>query len=196
MYVAAVLCARGTSSPVRIRNMSPSGALIEGALEVAEGELVHLVRGGLTAEAWVVWSTAGRCGLKFSAPVEVKRWLSPPTNAEQQRVDALVRLVQAGAVPLPVPDLDPPAVTELDHTRRFADDLRRVEALLGTLSDRLAEHPRIVEEHGEALQSLDIAMQTLAAIAAELAGRADGDSDGAKLGSLRRSAIKALNRPA
>ena len=191
MYVAAVLCSSGgASSPVRIRNMSPTGALIEGGFAVARGETVHLVRGGLSTEACAVWCASGRCGLKFPRSVEVKSWLAPPGNGEQQRVDALVRLVQAGAVPLPVPELDPPVVASVGRAAQFADDLGGVGAMLGALSDALAEHPRVIAEHAGALQSLDIAMQMLAAIAEEL--RDGADAAGTKLCSLRRSMAEAL----
>ena len=174
--------------------MSPAGALIEGGFELQQGETAQLVRGGLSTEARAVWCSSGRAGLNFPRSVEVKRWLAPPTNAEQQRVDALVRLVQAGAVPLPVPALDPPVVTggASERGKQLADDLHGVRAMLAGLSDALAEHPRLIAEHARALQSLDIAMQMLSAVAGELC---DGGGDGeavAKLCSLRRSMAEVL----
>jgi hypothetical protein len=191
MYVAAILCRGGESLQVRIRNMSPTGALIEGAFELADDETVHLVRGALSSEAQVVWCSGGRAGVDFAREVEVKRWLAPPTNAEQQRVDALVRLVQAGAVPLPVPELEPPAGAAVEQSVQHAEDLNGVRTMLGTLSDALADHPRIIAEHAGAVQSLDIAMQVLAAIADELRDGGGGEPT-AKLCSLRRSMMEAL----
>ncbi len=194
MYVAAVLCSGGASSPVRIRNMSPTGALIEGGFAVGRGETVHLVRGGLSTEARAVWWSNGRCGLNFPRSVDVKSWLAAPTNGEQQRVDALVRLVQAGAVPLPVPELDPPANADVGRAVQLADDLGGVGAMLGALSNALAEHPHVIAEHAGALQSLDIAMQMLAAIACELRDGAGSAEGAAKINSLRRSIAEAHGR--
>src|SRR5579885_2200883 len=74
LYLAAALYCDGSSSLVKIRNISPTGALVEGPLIPAPGSLVQLVRGQLIVHGLVAWSADARCGLKFSGTVEVQKW--------------------------------------------------------------------------------------------------------------------------
>ncbi|HEV8408225.1 MAG TPA: hypothetical protein VGQ34_09865 [Sphingomicrobium sp.] len=192
IYLAAALYCDGASAPVKIRNMSTAGALVEGAVLPDLGSLVQLVRGGLIVHGLVSWSSDGRCGLKFSGLVDVQRWQAVPSNNEQQRVDEIVRLVKAGAVPLAVPPL---AKTDDRGETPDADisgDLRRAAQLLDCLCNVLASDPDIIERQGSALQNLDIAIQMIGAVEAVIAGGPNLDSDGARLGALRISADQAL----
>ena len=194
LYLAAALYCDGFSCPVKIRNISISGALIEGAAIPAEGSLVQLVRGALIVHGLVAWSREGQCGLKFSGCVDVQQWRASPSNSEQQRVDEIVRLVKAGAVPLPVPPLSKIAEPQevRDASSDLAADLGRASKLLENLGGVLASDLEIVTRHGTALQNLDIAMQVLAAVEAILAGDSDLEIDATKLPGLRRSADQAL----
>lgn len=193
LYMSAVLCCDGFSSPVKIRNLSSSGALIEGPIVAALGSFVQLVRGGLNVGALVVWSGEGKCGLKFSELIDVPQWRAAPTNVEQQRVDEIVRLVKAGAVPLPVrrSSLTNPG-DGVETNAAILGDLRRASELLGNLGEMLTSDPDIVARHGTALQNLDIAMQVIAAAKAVIAGQSDPEVGATKLEGLRRSADQAL----
>lgn len=196
LYLAAALYCDGTSSPVKIRNISTTGALIEGAAIPPAGSLVQLVRGGLIVHGLVAWCTEGRGGLKFSGSVDVQQWRASPSNSEQQRVDEIVRLVKAGAVPLPVPPLSKIAESQ-DDCETSADlpaDLGRASKLLEVLGGVLASDPDVVTRHETALQNLDIAMQVIAAVEAILAGDSDLEIDATKLPGLRRSADQALKQ--
>lgn len=197
IYLAAALYCDGTSSPVKIRNISPTGALVEGAAVPSPGSLVQLVRGGLIIHGLIAWVADGRCGLKFSGSVDVRQWRASPGNAEQHRVDEVVRLVKAGAVPLPIPPLahQNDLADIKDASAEVSGDLNRVSALLESLGTALSADLDVVARHGPALQSLDIALQMLAAVDAVIGGRADHESDPMKLASLRRSAEQALHRP-
>lgn len=199
IYLAAALYCDGSSSPVKIRNISETGALIEGASLPGLGSLVQLVRGGLIVHALVAWVSEGRCGLKFSGCVDVQQWRAVPTNSEQQRVDDIVRLVKAGAVPLPVPHLAQsaePDCSDDDENVVICGDLKRAASLLANLGEALAADPEIVSRHGSLLQNLDIAMQVIAGVEATIAGHNDSGSDAVKLAGLRRSADQALKRSA
>ena len=101
LYLAATLYCDDHSFPVKIRNISPTGALLESRTVVTAGVLVQLVRGSLIVHGLVAWAEDGRYGLNFSGSVDVQQWRATPMNAEQQRIDEVVRLVKAGAVPLP-----------------------------------------------------------------------------------------------
>ena len=196
LYLAAALYCDGSSCPVKIRNISASGALLEGTSIPSVGSLVQLVRARLIVHALVAWAKDGRCGLKFSGSVDVQEWRASPSNSEQQRVDEIVRLVKAGAVPLPVPPLSEVLEAEDigDPSGELSADLQRASKLLDTLGGVLASDPDIVTHHGTALQNLDIAMQVIAAVEAILAGRSDLEIDATKLLGLRRSADQALQQ--
>ena len=188
IYLAAALYCDGASSSVRIRNISATGALVEGAAIPGSGALVQLVRGGLIVHALVAWSADGRCGLKFSGSVDPQAWRAAPTNTEQQRVDQVVRLVKAGAVPLPVPPLAQPSESS-DFGQDLSEDLRSVSELLNRLGEVLAGDIDVVTRHGTSLQHLDIALQVIGAVNAIIGGK---DSDSTKLVALRRSTEQAL----
>jgi hypothetical protein len=181
-----------SSVPVKIRNLSPTGALIEGSCipVPVPGSAVRLVRGRLAAHALVAWSADGRFGLKFAGPIDIVAWRAAPVNNEQGRVDDIVRLVKAGAVPLSVGQLSladgrlSPA--ELSH------DLRLASQLLGRLGDAFSSDVVIAANHGAAFQQLDIAMQVIAAVEEIVAGDCDLESGACKLDGLRRSVQQAL----
>lgn len=196
IFLAAVLYGGSTPTPVKIRNISPSGALVEGPVIPPVATPVKLVRGGLTAHGLVAWSVEGRCGLKFSSCVDVQQWRATPTNSEQKRVDEVVRLVKAGAVPLPVPPIvrmGSPVEVQ-DTAAELAGDLFRASELLNQLGGALAGDCDIVTRHGTELQKLDIAMQIIAAVEAIIAGRSDTASAAAKLLGLRKSVDQALQQ--
>jgi hypothetical protein len=194
LYLGAALYCDGSSTAVRIRNMSPGGALLEGAVLPEVGALVQLVRGSLIIHGLVIWCSAGRCGLKFSGLVAVEQWRACPSNVEQQRVDEVVRLVKAGAVPLPV-------ATVSEHKQRaeaaeagseLPQDLRRVCELLEQLGDVLACDPDVISRHGTALQNLDIAIQLIAGVQEVVTGPNNWETDTVKLAGLRRNADQVL----
>jgi len=178
--------------------MSFNGALVESAVMPEVGALVQLVRGSLIVHGLVVWAVDGRCGLKFSGSVDVQQWRAAPANSEQQRVDDVVRLVKAGAVPLPVAPLGEPDRRDdaPERGEEIADDLRRVSELLDDLGGALAGDADVVTRHGTALQNLDIAMQMIAAVQSMFVGRNDRESDCVRAAGLRRTANQALRRGA
>lgn len=197
LYLAAALYRDGSSSPVRIRNISATGALLEGAVVPGSGTLIQLIRGGLIVHGLIAWSMPGRCGVKFSGQVDLQRWRASPTNTDQERVDDVVRLVKAGVVPLPFPSLGQsgrPCSEIPEHGAALAGDLRRVCELLDKLGEDLANDSEVVMRHGRTLQGLDISVQLVAVIEALVAEDPQVDFGPAKLEALRRSADQALKR--
>jgi len=188
LYLAATLYCDDHSFPVKIRNISSTGALLESRTMLTAGVLVQLVRGSLIVHGLVAWAEDGRYGLKFSGSVDVQQWRATPMNAEQQRVDDVVRLVKAGAVPLPIeaPSSDRPDAIEL------STDLQRASGLIGKLADRLAKDSVVVALYATELQNLDIAIQVIAAVEGMLSGKTDLGTGAAKFASLRKSVNQAL----
>ena len=192
MYLAASLCSGGSSVPARIRNLSAAGALVEAAVVPSPSSQVRLIRGRLVVGGAIAWSDAGRCGVQFSDLVKVQEWLSSPANTEQLRVDETVRLIKAGTIPDPVTVAATREVGDV-AAAQIADDLARTSALLEALDDALARDPEAVVRNAVPLQNLDIAAQTLAALAQAVMSGGSDPAIIAKLGHLRRSAIQAVN---
>ena len=158
MFVAAVMRVGDEQAPVRIRNMSANGALIETPVAPRTGTSVIIARGSLVAEGVVMWSSEKKCGLRFSSELSVKDWLAPPAKIEQQRVDDIVALVKAGGggssgVPLPEPA---PRSAE-----PILDRLERVIGLIQELENDLISSDETVARHGAKLQNLDLALQII-----------------------------------
>lgn len=89
MFIAASLIWEQHRNPVKIRNMSITGALVESPVVPPLGSSALLVRGSFSAGGRVVWSDRNRCGIHLTAAVHVRDWLTPPSNAEQQRRSGL-----------------------------------------------------------------------------------------------------------
>jgi hypothetical protein len=193
MFLAAALRTGGDQAPVKVRNMSPNGAMFESPVTPVVGAKVDLIRGALVARGTVIWSCASKCGVRFCSEVSVKDWLAAPTKVQQQRVDEMVALVKAGRT-------DPPADNESSHEPRsydqLIDDLAAVVGLMQDLEDDLAASDATLERHGLKLQNLDIAMQMLRAVASELKPNGtESPISMARLADLRVACAQALGMP-
>ena len=165
MFLAAVFRAGTEQAPAKVRNMSSKGAMIESSLTPTVGSTVDLMRGALLAQGTVIWNSGNRCGVLFSSEIVAKDWLAAPTKVQQNRVDYIVALVRAGGA-------DARLDFEATHTPRshkqLVDDLGVVIVLLQDLEDYLATSDANSERHAMKLQNLDIGMQMLRAVGAEL----------------------------
>lgn len=138
LFLVAILSVGATSNTVRVRNLSPTGALVEGAALPAVGSAIVLRRGSLDAAGTLVWAADGRAGLSFSAPVAVAAWL--PTK-EAARPLALTRLSPLAAIA----------------------DLERLTGELAAFGEALSGDPDVVATHPE-IQFFDAAGQRLVKI--------------------------------
>lgn len=188
LFLAAVLRSETEQVPARVRNMSLKGAMVEAPICPPKGTKVQLIRGSLIAHGEVMWTEGGQCGLRFASDVSVKDWLAAPSKVEQQRVDEIVSLVKAGAIPAEFGGARPEG-SELQAEDRAVSELEQVVALLLSLEDDLAASNETLQRHAPMLQNLDIAVQMLRAIANKLAGTVH---DGAALQDLRVVCAEAL----
>lgn len=166
MFVMATIYAGTGSAPVKVRNLSSSGALIEGPVLPHPGTQVRLSRGGLSITADIVWQKDGRAGLRFESVVSVADWL-PHGRAisAQQRVDEIVQQAKdTSNGMLPVASIDYPGS---QIAKLSATDLTRLRLAIQSLAEDLAADPAAVERHGSKLQTLDIAAQALGRLASE-----------------------------
>lgn len=190
LFLAAIMHGDGFSAPVKVRNMSATGALVEAAAMPEKGAAVQLVRGSLAIAGEVVWSSEGRCGLHFSSLVSVREWLAPPANRDQQRVDDAVRLLKSGVIPL----ASVAGTAKSAGSGQFEADLRAVARLLEALTEQLISNEATLLAHGDELQTLDIAVQTLDAVAGAMGREGAEGAIFSRIENLRASCRQALAR--
>jgi hypothetical protein len=156
LFVAAILYSGGRAAPVRIRNMSPSGALLEGAGIAEAGTAVTLKRGSLEAFGVVAWSADLKAGIAFSGPVEIASWMSRKPPSHQARVDEIVAEIRTGH---PGPDHLRPAPRTYGAGSLEAE-LAQLRADLSRLGGKLASDPALIAAHPE-IQMLDVSVQRI-----------------------------------
>lgn len=162
IFVMAALYAAGRSvAPVRVRNISRNGALIEGGALPAPGANVRLSRASLSAGGTIVWVEGSKGGLQFDAPISVANWLPQGRRGiGQQFVDELFHQKRLGAT-----NEKPPAPASKGYG--FAEELLELRMLLESAGEELALDGIIATRHTVALQAIDGVAQTLARLAAE-----------------------------
>ncbi|RST30410.1 PilZ domain-containing protein [Sphingomonas ginkgonis] len=153
MFVGATLRRGEATTPVKLRNMSESGVMIEGVEGLAVGSEINIQRGRLAAVGTVVWSAGRQTGVRFRYPERVDIWLKPIGSVQQHQVDEVIRQWRAGegeSVPFVHAT---PAVTQA----RVPEIIR----LLSELEDALTADVLVLAQHGDKLQNLDLALQLL-----------------------------------
>jgi hypothetical protein len=169
----------GRILPVRIRNLSETGAMLEGAGLPDAGMKLVLARGDLHVSAVVAWAAGGRRGVRFDGPTPVHEWtggtkprpLDCTGLRDQRKVDALQAEARSeatsGRALRELPVAAPSAVSP-DLDSRLAHELGYVQRLLENLGDELIKDLFLVQRHGQSLQSLDLVSQILGHVAAIL----------------------------
>lgn len=158
LFVMATIYVGRRVLPVKIRNISDAGAMVEGPSLPVELEDVILARGSLTGTARVRWTAHGRAGLIFTSPVDATQWLPHAAQTGQQRVDHYVQQLKEQRPPgrVPVPETSGcPSVSELLAMKTAVEDL----------AADLAEDPNVIARHVNKLQTLDIVAQALTRLA-------------------------------
>lgn len=154
LFVAATLYADTGSTPVNIRNMSQSGALIEGSVLPDVGKRITLKRGRLQVAASIAWRVERKAGVRLESAVHVSDWMARQLSSAQERVDAMLSIAR-----------DDP----LSASATAANGLGRdsIETELGQLRVELIELEHaltadviVVATHPE-IQTLDISVQRI-----------------------------------
>ena len=174
LLLSGTIEAADLKGPVRIRNLSETGALLEGPTLPAVGQHLVLRRLQMEIGAAVMWLDNSRCGVKFDGSISVSgwregNWIAPVVTAEQARIDSIQAALRAGA---------PPEPSEARHARarlsqrnvdvRIASELIALRGTLEKTGEMLSEEPAVVEHYAETLQNFDIACQILGHLAAVL----------------------------
>lgn len=179
LMLAAAIEAGSLSVPVRIRNLSEAGAMIDGPTLPEPGSTLLLTRLDLSVGATVIWSGEGRCGLRLNGEIAVDDWVAgvrrPGSGASlgQLQVDQIQAALRTGAVmpPEEKQPVAPPGDAE-PIGKRVAAELARVKRMLDSANDELSDDVELLTRHARALQSLDVAAAIVDSLAAVIA--ADG----------------------
>ena len=155
-FVAATIYSDEDAIPVRIRNMSPSGVLTEGADLPEPGTPVTLKRGCLQASGEVAWKADQKAGIAFSATVHVASWMSRLPSSHQERVDAIVSDFKGGKRA----DGHGQAAVTPSGIRSLEADLLALRTGLAQLGDSLVNDVILVATHPE-IQILDVSVQRI-----------------------------------
>lgn len=163
----AVLKAGDSQQPVKVRNLSTSGALVDGGALPPAGADVNLLRGSLGISGKVVWSENGRCGVMFAERVRVKDWLAKGgVHQDQNRTDKLIAQIRKGEAAVPQLRPQPRKRFGLGIIEgRLADEIAYVIRLLESLGDDLANDRLLVARHAASVQGIDLAGQILGHVA-------------------------------
>ncbi|MDZ4308775.1 hypothetical protein [Allopontixanthobacter sp.] len=160
MFVLAALSGGTFAGPVKIRNLSSTGALIEGAGLPATGTKVTLRRGESSASGIVVWSSNGKAGLRMDSRVDVSAWM-PGGREHQNSIDHVVETIRKEAALNVITAVPEPSVSV------SSNELLSLADAISKLADDLSDDDGIVVRFGTKLQALDIVAQVLRKLAAE-----------------------------
>ena len=151
VFLSATLLAAGVTLPVRIRNISPTGVLLDGAGLPPQGSVIHLRRGSLSAGGEIAWQRDGLCGVRFDTAVVVNDWVRRTEHKGQARVDEMIALVRN------LPNDRGGAA----GPQESADSLRSISADLTQSCERLANLPDVVATCSDEILRLDAIAQRL-----------------------------------
>lgn len=156
LFVKATLhFAQGCCS-VKIRNISPTGALIESGQLPRRGTQVEIRRGSERALGTLIWRREGKAGIAFHALVDVSLWFpkSAPLVPMQNSFQVFKSAPEAA-----FPSKLTPAITPRD--------IEAVAVLLDDLADTFAKDAGVRFNYGPKLQALEIASEMLRKLATE-----------------------------
>ena len=163
MFVTGTLYAAGGSTPVRIRNLSRRGALVEAAGLPPAGTIVRLSRGSFSVAGEILWVEGRKGGLKLASPIAAAEWMPMGERGRgQQLIDEVMHRARLGSA------LPPPA-TLIDPIPRSIPSLRaelvRLQQLLLGANEELASEDALTAAQVIAVQTIDGVANSLAHLA-------------------------------
>lgn len=160
IFVMAKLVSDTMSGPVRIRNLSEGGALIESKELPGTGERCRLIRGSLSVPGTVTRRGEKNVGFQFERQISVDSWMKSQ-NEQQQAVD---QVVQQAKQMYPIADHAHLSGRKLQSTVGEREDLHEIADKLDRLADSLSGDPEVIARYMNQLQVLDLASQKLRAL--------------------------------
>jgi hypothetical protein len=149
VFLMAVLSTGKNSCPVRVRNLSVHGALLEGSSLPVDQRPVFLKRGSLAVTGQIAWASGRNCGIRFVEPINVNEWVDRIGPVGQQRIDAVIAEHRNVADPKRKPN---PASSSL---ARQPNELLMISARLLQISERISELPGMSIELAEEVLKIE-----------------------------------------
>ena len=149
LFLVATLYCERVSNPVRVRNLSASGALVEGAALPPAGTAVILRRGALEAYGKTVWFMPGKAGLLFNGSLDVAAWLPVKDAKRQTEIDRIAFGHTHAARPadevVAAPAVAPISIVPLS----VVAELLALRADIDRLGNKLADDEIMLANHPE-----------------------------------------------
>nr|WP_282098044.1 PilZ domain-containing protein [Sphingomonas sp. S2M10] len=77
LMVGKLICTGAGEQLCRVRNISATGMMLESPFPLREGDAIVVeLRGGPVLEGRIMWVSAGRAGVQFTAPIDVEEVLA------------------------------------------------------------------------------------------------------------------------
>ena len=173
LFLTAIIDVGGMTSPVRVRDLSETGAQLEGPAFPQVGTTLILRRKDVEIGATVMWLAPPRCGLVFQGLISVPEWIAGtpgPTSYAPSPADAGAPQARAArAAPAPdegaAPVVKDPARTD----GRVGEEMAYVGRLLKDAGDTLRADRVVAHHHKQALHGVDLAAEILGHLAAIMA---------------------------
>jgi hypothetical protein len=156
VFLMATIDAGAASHPVKVRNLSVHGALLEGAGLPPAGTVAWLRRGSLQVEGSIAWRDQTNCGIRFESPIDVEQWVRRVGAREQQTIDAAIADIRAGSC-------GQQSAFHSPRSRRVL--LAGASAELLQISERIAAMPGLSVELAEELMKLEVLAHSLKSVA-------------------------------
>lgn len=155
VFLMATLYTTEGSYPVRVRNLSLFGALLESG-ELPEKHVpVLLKRGSLSVRGELAWQRSKYCGVRFKDSIDVAEWVKRSGPDGQQKVDAAIAAFRSG-----IPAKAQLAVVSADQAP--AHDSIAAELL--RICERIAALPDMSLALGEELIKIEAAAVALKSV--------------------------------
>lgn len=162
LFVLARISSDEVSGPVRIRNLSSTGALIEGAALPPEDSAIRLTRASHTVFGRVIWSRNNRAGIGFDCTISVAEWLPSGTRGTgQQRIDEIVQACKGGVAGK--------GAAKFPGDPDFGQTMMEMSQSLSRSAELLLNDPLVFNRHLTAVQTIDVTAQKLSELAWKLA---------------------------
>ena len=157
LFVGAMLFAGTALTPIHIRNLSTTGALIEGLALPAVGAAVSIRRASLSIDGILAWRSKNQAGIAFKSNIFVPAWLPRSSSSRQCAIDLMVFDSKNGSgIATKPPQLD----RALSDPNSAFVELTSLRSDLVNLGDVLVQDIILVATHPE-IQLLDIAVQRI-----------------------------------
>ncbi len=153
VFLSATLYTKTQSFPVRVRNFSASGALLDGTNLPGEGSAISLRRAHLAVDGEIVWEAQELRGVRFSAEIDVQEWVKLRGHAGQQHVDQSVAAFRRGTVQTVKP--------ELAEKRPAYDSIEAISVALEEVCEPLANSATLTDDVADELLRLEAITQRL-----------------------------------